>query len=120
MDPRSILLVEDHATTRKLVRLALERAGMRVHEAGDRARFSMVVAGRPGFTPVQVEAWTEHVKAIGAGLLSNEVDSWFTGVNTNVDGKRTRTVARYSGSAPAYRARCDEVAASGYEELLLA
>ena len=61
----------------------------------------------------------QHVKALGVGLLSNEVDSWMTGINRNVEGKQTRIVARYSGSAPAYRARCDEVAARGYSELAL-
>jgi cation diffusion facilitator CzcD-associated flavoprotein CzcO len=71
-------------------------------------------------TEAGVAAWTEHVKALGVGLLSNEVDSWMTGINRNVDGKNTRIVARYSGSAPAYRARCDEVAARGYDELRLA
>jgi cation diffusion facilitator CzcD-associated flavoprotein CzcO len=70
--------------------------------------------------PEAVADWTEHVKAAGAGLLSNEVNSWMTGINTNVDGKQTRIIARYSGSAPAYRARCDEVAAKGYRELDLA
>jgi len=70
--------------------------------------------------PEAVAAWTDHVEAVGKGLLSNEVDSWFTGVNSNVEGKRTRIVARYSGSAPAYRARCDQVAAEGYRELALA
>jgi hypothetical protein len=43
-----------------------------------------------------------------------------TGVNTNVEGEQTRIIARYSGSAPAYRARCDAVAAEGYRELALA
>jgi cation diffusion facilitator CzcD-associated flavoprotein CzcO len=71
-------------------------------------------------TPEGVASWTDHVKALGVGLLSNEVDSWMTGVNRNVDGKTTRIIARYSGSAPAYRARCDEVAANGYSELKLA
>jgi cation diffusion facilitator CzcD-associated flavoprotein CzcO len=66
-----------------------------------------------------VDAWTDHVKALGVGLLSNEVDSWMTGINRNVEGKQTRIVARYSGSAPAYRERCDEVAANGYKELRL-
>ena len=61
-----------------------------------------------------VSSWTDHVKALGVGLLSNEVNSWMTGINSNVEGKQTRIVARYSGSAPAYRARCDEVAAKGY------
>ncbi len=67
--------------------------------------------------PEAVAGWFEHVKAVGSGLLSNEVNSWFTGINTNVDGKQTRIVARYSGSAPAYRERCDAVAAEGYREL---
>jgi len=71
-------------------------------------------------TPMGVTSWTEHVKALGVGLLSNEVNSWMTGINSNVDGKQTRIVARYSGSAPAYRAKCDEVAAQQYRELALA
>jgi cation diffusion facilitator CzcD-associated flavoprotein CzcO len=71
-------------------------------------------------TAAGVEAWTDHVKALGVGLLSNEVDSWMTGINRNIEGKERRIVARYSGSAPAYRARCDEVAAKGYSELRLA
>ena len=71
-------------------------------------------------TTAGAASWTDHVKALGAGLLSNEVDSWMTGINRNVEGKQTRIVARYSGSAPAYRARCDEVAAKGYNELKLA
>ena len=70
-------------------------------------------------TEAGVAAWTEHVKALGVGLLSNEVDSWMTGINRNVEGKTRRIIARYSGSAPAYRARCDEVAARGYDELSL-
>nr|WP_249794380.1 NAD(P)/FAD-dependent oxidoreductase [Bradyrhizobium sp. BRP56] len=70
-------------------------------------------------TPDGTADWTEHVKALGVGLLSNEVDSWMTGINRNVEGKQTRIVARYSGSAPVYRARCDEVAAKGYVELRL-
>ena len=71
-------------------------------------------------TTAGAASWTDHVKALGVGLLSNEVDSWMTGINRNVEGKQTRIVARYSGSAPAYRARCDEVAAKGYDELKLA
>ncbi len=66
-----------------------------------------------------VATWTEHVRKVGAGLLSNEVNSWFTGINSNIDGKQTRVIARYSGSAPEYRATCDAVAAGGYRELML-
>ena len=70
-------------------------------------------------TDAGVKAWTDHVRSLGVGLLSNEVNSWMTGVNTNVDGKQVRVISRYSGSAPAYRAWCDEVAAQGYKELEL-
>jgi cation diffusion facilitator CzcD-associated flavoprotein CzcO len=71
-------------------------------------------------TPAGVQDWTEHVKSLGEGLLSNEIDSWMTGINRNVEGKTERIIARYSGSAPAYRARCDAVAAGGYREMRLA
>ncbi|MBN8871755.1 MAG: NAD(P)/FAD-dependent oxidoreductase [Rhodospirillales bacterium] len=67
-----------------------------------------------------VTAWTDHVKSLAEGLLTFEVDSWMTGVNRNVAGKQVRTVARYAGSAPDYRAKCDDVAAKGYEGLVLA
>jgi hypothetical protein len=63
-------------------------------------------------TEAGVASWTDHVKSLGVGLLSNEVNSWMTGINSNVEGKQTRIIARYSGSAPAYRAKCDAVAAS--------
>ena len=71
-------------------------------------------------TATGVTSWTDHVRELGVGMLSNEVNSWMTGFNSNVEGKQTRIVARYSGSAPAYRARCDAVAAKGYDELALA
>jgi cation diffusion facilitator CzcD-associated flavoprotein CzcO len=70
--------------------------------------------------PEAVEEWTAFVKKKGEGLLSNEIDSWMTGVNQNVEGKQVRYIARYSGTAPEYRAWCDQVAAGGYRELVLA
>jgi cation diffusion facilitator CzcD-associated flavoprotein CzcO len=69
--------------------------------------------------PEAINAWTDFVKQKAEGLLSNEIDSWMTGVNLNVDGKSKRILARYSGSAPDYRAWCDRVAAGGYKELAL-
>ena len=61
--------------------------------------------------------WTEHVEHCSKGLLTNDVDSWLTGVNSNVDGKETRTTMIYNGSAVDYRARCDEIAREHYKEL---
>jgi cation diffusion facilitator CzcD-associated flavoprotein CzcO len=70
-------------------------------------------------TDVGVQTWTDHVKSLGDGVLTFEVNSWMTGVNTNVEGRQVRVVNRYSGSAPDYRARCDKVAADNYAELML-
>ena len=70
-------------------------------------------------TAAGVASWTDYVRSKAKGLLSNEVNSWMTGVNTNIAGKNTRILARYSGSAPDYRARCDSVTAQGYRELEL-
>jgi hypothetical protein len=53
-------------------------------------------------------------------LLANEVDSWMTGINRNVEGKETRRIMRFSGGHPAFRDRCEAVAADGYRELALA
>ncbi len=71
-------------------------------------------------TAEEVKAWTDHVKSLGEGLLLNEVDSWMTGINRNVEGKNVRIVNRYSGSAPDYRAKCDAVAQATYKDLALA
>jgi hypothetical protein len=41
----------------------------------------------------------------------NEIASWMTGVNRNVEGKQKARIMRYSGGHPAYREHCDAVAA---------
>ena len=67
----------------------------------------------------KVDEWTEHVHDLGKGLLSNEIDSWMTGVNKNLPGKQKRIIARYSGAAPDFRKTCDGVAASSYDKFEL-
>jgi len=71
-------------------------------------------------TDAGVAAWTDQVIASSEGLLANEVDSWMTGINRNVEGKETRRIMRFSGGHPAFRDRCEAVAADGYRELALA
>ena len=71
-------------------------------------------------TPAGAAAWTEHVIASGEGLLANEIDSWMTGINRNIDGKNVRRIMRYSGGHPKFRERCEAVVAEGYRELSLA
>ncbi len=67
-----------------------------------------------------VEDWTDFVIRTGEGLLSNEVDSWMTGINQNVEGKQTRMIARYSGSAPVFREKATGIAKGGYKEVKFA
>ena len=64
-----------------------------------------------------VAQWNKFVHEKAEGLLTNEVDSWMTGVNMNVDGKQERSIVRYSGTAPEYRKRCNEVTIGKYQEL---
>jgi cation diffusion facilitator CzcD-associated flavoprotein CzcO len=71
-------------------------------------------------TAAGVSEWTDHVLALGQGLLANEIGSWMTGVNRNVEGKQAPRIMRYSGGHPAYREHCDAVAAAGYHQLAVA
>jgi len=71
-------------------------------------------------TAAGAAAWTDHVIAASEGLLFTEIDSWMTGINRNVEGKQVRRIMRYSGGHPAFRERCEAVAANGYRDLALA
>lgn len=71
-------------------------------------------------TPEAEQAWTQHVFESGEQMLFNRVDSWFMGINRNLPNKNKRTFLLYAGGAPKYRAKCDEVAANGYEGFVLA
>ena len=63
--------------------------------------------------------WSRHVEELAEGLLYTLVDSWMTGVNTNVEGRNVRRVLQYQGGAPQYRERCAAVAAAGYAGMVL-
>lgn len=63
------------------------------------------------------DAWTQHAKDSGAALLTNQIDSWFTGVNSNIEGKQTRMVVQYRGGVPVYRNTCEGEEATGYPSL---
>jgi len=86
-----------------LIRFATERGLMRIEA-----------------TAAGVQEWTDHVLALGEGQLMNEIGSWMTGVNRNIEGKQRPRIMRYSGGHPAYREHCDALAAGGYRTLALA
>ena len=66
-----------------------------------------------------VQFWSDHIMEKSGLSLSNNVDSWMTGINSNVTGKDTRLIgARYGGSVQSYRGLCDSVAAGSYKEMV--
>ena len=67
-------------------------------------------------TPQAEEAWVEHANELLAGSLLTEANSWFVGAN--IPGKK-RAFLLYANTAPAYREKCAEVAAKGYEGFVL-
>jgi cation diffusion facilitator CzcD-associated flavoprotein CzcO len=64
------------------------------------------------------DAWTDHAASLVSGLVraSDACNSWYVGAN--VPGKR-RIHMPYVGGLPAYRQKCDEVVAAGYEGFIL-
>ncbi len=67
-------------------------------------------------TPEAEEAWVQHSVELASHSFLSDADSWFMG--SNIPGKK-RVLVLYSNSAPAYRAKCEEVAANGYEGFAL-
>ena len=73
---------------------------------------------RVAATDQSVKDWTDYVLDEGEGLLMNEIGSWMTGVNKNVEGKQAPRIMRYSGGHPAFRQHCDAIAAEDYKSLV--
>ena len=63
--------------------------------------------------------WTAHVHEGAERMLYAKTDSWFMGINRNRADKAKRTFLLYAAGAPAYREKCDEVAANGYSGFAL-
>jgi cation diffusion facilitator CzcD-associated flavoprotein CzcO len=70
-------------------------------------------------TPELTEEWYEHVNNCAKGLLTNDVDSWMTGVNKNVATRQKRIIMRYQGGILVFRKYCDGVQASQYAGMKL-
>ena len=62
------------------------------------------------------DAWSQHVTAVADATLYPLADSWYIGAN--IPGK-PRVFMPYVGGVPAYKKRCDQVAANGYEGFVM-
>jgi cyclohexanone monooxygenase len=67
-------------------------------------------------TPEAEEAWVNHVNAVADATLFRLANSWYMGAN--IPGK-PRVFLPYAGGLGSYRAKCDQVAANGYEGFAL-
>jgi cation diffusion facilitator CzcD-associated flavoprotein CzcO len=63
------------------------------------------------------DAWVEHVNEVANLTVFPHANSWYVGAN--VPGK-PRVFMPYIGGVPAYRQKCDDVAAKDYEGFALA
>lgn len=70
-------------------------------------------------TPEAETEWTRHIDELADGMLYSQIDSWATGINSNVEGRNVRRILQYQGGAPAYRAHCEQIASSGYAGMVL-
>lgn len=67
-------------------------------------------------TPQAEQEWTSHVQMVAGYTLYPQTDSWFMGAN--VPGK-PRVFLPYIGGVGNFRAKCDAVAAAGYEGFVM-
>ena len=63
-------------------------------------------------TPQAEKEWYEHANSLIQDMLKSDVNTWFWG--NNIPGKH-RAFLFYAGGGPAFRAKCEEVAAKNYE-----
>ena len=63
------------------------------------------------------DAWVQHTNEVADGTLYPLANSWYIGAN--IPGK-PRVFMPYVGGVTAYKKKCDEVAAKGYEGFMLA
>ena len=66
--------------------------------------------------PEAEDAWMAHVTEVAYSTLFPRADSWYIGAN--IPGK-PRVFTTYVGGVGPYGAKCDEVAAAGYEGFAL-
>lgn len=84
-------------------------------------RDCVLYLGSHGYSTVEAkpsaeDAWMAHVTEVAYSTLFPLADSWYVGAN--IPGK-PRVFTPYLGGVGPYRARCDEVAAAGYEGFVL-
>lgn len=63
-----------------------------------------------------VDDWVGYCEKMLGKVLLGRTDSWFTGVNKNIEGRTQREVLVFAGGNPKFREYCNAVAERGYSD----
>lgn len=66
------------------------------------------------------EAFTAYAEKLQSKLLLGQTNSWFTGINQNLEGRDKREVLLFVGGNPRFRAYCDDVRENDYKGYIMA
>lgn len=59
--------------------------------------------------------YTQYCHKLQNKLLLGQTNSWFTGINRNIEGRDKREVLLFVGGNPRFRAYCDDVSENAYK-----
>jgi cyclohexanone monooxygenase len=65
------------------------------------------------------EEWTTYCGKLMGKLLLGQNNSWFTGINKNIEGRDKREVLLFVGGNPRFREYCDEVREHDYKGFIM-
>ncbi len=65
------------------------------------------------------ESYTEYCSKLMSKLLLGQTNSWFTGINKNIEGRDKREVLIFVGGNPRFREYCDDVREHDYKGYIM-
>ena len=65
------------------------------------------------------ESYTLYCSKLMGKLLLGQTNSWFTGINKNIEGRDKREVLLFVGGNPRFREYCDDVREDDYRGFIL-
>jgi len=65
--------------------------------------------------PEAVDSWTAYCTKLLDKMLLGQTNSWFTGINKNIEGRNKREVLLFVGGNPRFREYCNDVRDNDYK-----
>lgn len=84
----------------------------------------MAHAANEGITRIEseteaAESWTLYCHKLMGKLLMGKTNSWFTGINRNIEGRDKREVLLYVGGNQRFKAYCEDVRKNNYKGFVM-